>query len=70
MTEETATRVATIILLAAGGAATWAILRDSRLRRPALGLLRTLVTGTVPALLAREIRAAWEASGQRSMMAG
>jgi len=68
MREQTATNVANVILLAAAGAATWLILGDPRLRRPALGLLRTFLAGTVPAFLLRELRTAWEASGERSMM--
>lgn len=73
MTEETATTVADIVLLVVAGAVTWAILRDPRLRRTALRLLRTLATGTIPAYLATEIGTAWAASGQRNqrgMMAG
>lgn len=73
MREETATAVADVVLLAAAGAAAWVILRDPRLRGLALRLLRTLVATTIPAYLAREVRTAWEASGQRNpqgMMAG
>ncbi len=69
MTDETATTVANVIMLTAAGAVGWLILRDPRLRRPAIGLLRLFVTGTVPTFLTRELRAAWEASGERSMMA-
>jgi hypothetical protein len=73
MKEETAVAIADLVLLAAAGAAAWLILRDPRLRRPALRLVRTLVTGTIPAYLAREVRTAWVASGQQNhsgMMAG
>lgn len=73
MNEETATTIADVVLLVAAGAAAWFILRDPRLRRPAFRLLGTLALSTIPAYLAREVRTAWEASGQKNrqgMMAG
>lgn len=73
MKEQTATTIADVVLLAAAGTVAWLIVRDPRLRRPALQLLRGFVTGTVPAYLAREIRTAWEVSGQpdrRGMIPG
>lgn len=73
MKEETAYALADLTLIVAAGAAAWFILRDPRLRRPALRLVRVALTTTIPAYLAREVRRAWGASGQhnrRSMMAG
>lgn len=70
MTEETATAIADVVLLLAAGAATWFILRDPRLRRVALGLLRTAVTGAVPAYLVREVRTAWRESAREPIRAG
>ena len=73
MKEETAYAVADLALIVAAGAAAWFVLREPRLRRPALRLVRVLATTTIPAFLVREVRTAWEASGQRnrqSMMAG
>jgi hypothetical protein len=66
MRDDTATTIADIVLLIGAGAAAWLVLRDPRLRRPALRLVRTVLTGTIPAYLAREVRTAWEVSGRRN----
>jgi hypothetical protein len=66
MKEETATVVADVVLLGVGLTAAWLIVRNPRLRRPALHLLRTFVTGTLPVYLTREVRTAWEVSGRRN----
>jgi hypothetical protein len=64
MTEETATKVANVVLAAAAVAAAYAIIRTPPLRRMAGGLLLAAVTGTVPAWVNREVREAWNASGR------
>jgi hypothetical protein len=64
MTEETANKVANVVLAAAAVAAAYAIIRTPPLRRVAGGLLLAAVTGTVPAWMNREIREAWNASGR------
>lgn len=65
MKQETATLVADLVLFAAAGAATWLILRDERIRRPALRLLWQAATVGLPAYLAKEVRTAWAESDQR-----
>jgi hypothetical protein len=73
MKNETALAIADVVLLAAAGGVAWVILRNPRLRRPALRLLWTFATGTVPVYLGNEIRTAWRVSGernQRGMMTG
>jgi hypothetical protein len=70
MEDERATVVADLLLVAAVGGAAWFVFHDPARRRAAFRLLRAWVTGTLPALLQREVRAAWAASGQRSMMTG
>ena len=64
MTEETATKVANVVIAAAAVAAAYAIIRTPPLRRMAGGLLLAAVTGTVPAWVNREVREAWNASGR------
>jgi hypothetical protein len=63
MTEETATKVANVVLAAAAVAAAYAIIRTPPLRRMAGGLLLAAITGTVPTWVKREVREAWNASG-------
>lgn len=73
MDDERATAVADLLLVAAVAGAAWFVLREPARRRAAFRLARTWATGPLPAFLARELRAAWAASGQRggrSMMAG
>jgi hypothetical protein len=67
MTEETATKVANVVLAAAAVAAAYAIIRTPPLRRMAGGLLLAAVTGTVPAWVNREVREAWNASGRAEL---
>ncbi|HSL20853.1 MAG TPA: hypothetical protein VK886_04915 [Vicinamibacterales bacterium] len=69
MNEQTATRVANVVMIAAAGAAAWVVLRDPRRRRGAARLLKALAAGPLPAWFVRELRTAWEESGQRSIMA-
>jgi hypothetical protein len=68
MNERTATQIANGLLLAGAGALTYVVLRDPRRRRLAFRLARTLVAGPVAAFLTRELKTAWEVSGQRSIM--
>ena len=65
MSPETSRTVANVVLVAAAGAAVYAVLRTPILRRTVWQLARVGATVTLPAFLAREVRAAWEASGQR-----
>ena len=64
MTEETATKVANVVLAAATVAAAYDIIRTPALRRMAGGLLLAGITGTVPNWVSREVREAWNASGR------
>jgi hypothetical protein len=66
MTEQTATKVANVVLAAAVLGAAYAVVRTPPLRRMATGLLLAAVTGGVPAWFSRELREAWNASGHGS----
>lgn len=70
MDERTATRIANGLLLTGAGALTYIVLRDPGRRRAVFRLVRSFARGPLLAFLARELETAWEASGQRSMMAG
>jgi hypothetical protein len=65
MSPETSRNVANLVMAAAFGAAVYVVLRTPALRRLAWQAARVGATATLPAFLARETRAAWEASGQR-----
>jgi hypothetical protein len=65
MSPETSRTVANFILAAAAGAAAFVILRTPVLRRAAWQTARAGAVGMLPTFLAREVRAAWQASGQR-----
>jgi hypothetical protein len=67
MTEENARRVANVVVASAAVAAAVVILRTPSLRRLALGLTVSALTGTIPAWLSRELRTAWTDSGQRAL---
>jgi hypothetical protein len=67
MTEKTAQRIADLALGAAAVGAAYLILRTPRLRRMAVGLAMTTLTGAVPAWLAREAQHAWIQSGRREI---
>jgi hypothetical protein len=67
MTDETARRVANVILGAAALGAAFYIARTPSLRRVAWRLAVAAVTGTIPAWFAREVRDAWAESGQRAL---
>jgi hypothetical protein len=67
MTEETAKRVANMALGVAAVGAAYVIVRTPPLRRMALGLAMTALTGALPAWLAREAQHAWMVSGRRAV---
>lgn len=62
MREETATKVANVVLAAAAIGAVYVVVRTPPLRRMAGGLLLAALTGTVPAWFNRQLREAWDAS--------
>ncbi|MBI2221299.1 MAG: hypothetical protein HYU53_08830 [Acidobacteria bacterium] len=68
MNERRATAIADLLLVAAGAAAAWIVLRDPARRRAAFRMAKGFVIGPLPALFVHELRAAWEASGRRSIM--
>ena len=65
MTEQTARRVANAALGAVALGAAYYVARTPPLRRIALRLTTTLLTGAIPAWLAREAQQAWVQSGRR-----
>ena len=67
MTEKTAQTVANIALGAAAVGAAYVILRTPPLRRWAVGLAVTALTGAIPAWIGREVQAAWADSGRRAI---
>ena len=67
MTDETARKVANVILGAAALGAAFYIARTPPLRRVAWRLAVAAVTETIPAWLLREVREAWAESGQRAL---
>lgn len=64
MTEESARRVANVILGAAALGAAYAVATNPSLRRLAWRLARTALTGTLPAWIGREVHLAWMESGR------
>lgn len=67
MTEATAKKVANVALGVAAVGAAFVIVRTPPLRRMALGLAMTALTGALPAWLAREAQHAWTVSGRRAV---
>jgi hypothetical protein len=67
MTEKTAQRIADVALGAAALGAAYYIIRTPPLRRLAIGLAMTALTGAIPALLTREVQQAWIQSGRRAI---
>lgn len=65
MREETARTIANVVVGAAVVAAAVVIVRTPTLRRLAFGLARTAIVTGIPAWLAREVKAAWQASGPK-----
>lgn len=66
MTEQTARTVADVTLAAAALGATYIILKRPALRRFAIGLAASAVTGALPAWLTREVQRAWLDSGRHA----
>lgn len=67
MTEDTAKKVANVALGVAAVGAAYFVARTPQLRRMALGLAMTALTGALPAWLAREAQHAWIVSGRRAV---
>jgi hypothetical protein len=65
MDPDTSRNVANATLAVAAGIVVYVVLRTPSLRRAAWQVARTGITATIPGFLAHEVRAAWEASGQR-----
>jgi hypothetical protein len=64
MTEESARRIANIVLGAAAVGATYVIVTTPPLRRLAWRLAVVALTGTIPAWLQHEVKQAWAESGR------
>jgi hypothetical protein len=64
MTEESARKVANVILGAAAVGAVYLVVTNPALRRLAWRLARTALTGTLPAWLGKEVHQAWVESGR------
>jgi hypothetical protein len=64
MTEESARKVANVILGAAALGAAYVVVRNPPLRRLAWRLAMTALTGTVPAWIGKEVHEAWIESGR------
>ena len=67
MTEETARKVANVVVAAAALGTLYIVVRTPALRRRAWRLLVTSATTTVPAWFGRELERAWGASGRREI---
>ena len=67
MTEKTAQRIADAVLGAVALGAAYYIVRTPPLRRFAVGLAMTALTGAIPALMTREVQRAWVESGRRAI---
>ena len=65
MTQSSADKVATIVIGVAAAGAVYYVLKTPPLRRAAWRLGLAALTGTIPAWVSQEIKASWEASGQR-----
>jgi hypothetical protein len=67
MTARTAQTVANVAIGAAALGAAYVIVRTPPLRRLAIGLALSALTGAIPAWLTREAQHAWAASGRRGI---
>ncbi len=67
MTEANARNVANLVIAAAVVGVAVAIVRRPPLRRLAIGLVASALTGSIPTWLSRELRTAWMASGHRAL---
>jgi hypothetical protein len=65
MTEANARATADLVLVSAGIAAAYLVLRKPRLRRLAFGAVRYWLGASVPVFLLTQARDAWAASGSR-----
>ena len=65
MTQSSAEKFATVVLGVAAAGAVYYVLKTPPLRRAAWRLSLAALTGTIPAWVSQEIKASWEASGQR-----
>jgi hypothetical protein len=66
MTQSSAEKFANVVIGAAAVGAAFYVLKTPRLRTLAWQLSLAALTSTLPAWINQEIRAGWEASGQRS----
>jgi hypothetical protein len=66
MTEESARKVANVILGAAAVGAVYVVATTPPLRRLVWRLARTALTGTLPAWIGKEVHDAWIESGRRN----
>ncbi len=66
MTDNSATKVANLVLAAAVLGAAYVVATNPPLRRLAGQLARVGLTGALPAWFAREVREAWVESGRRT----
>ena len=67
MTEKTAQRIADVALGAAAIGAAYYIIRTPPLRRLAMGLAMTALTGALPALVTRELQRVRLEGGRRTI---
>ena len=67
MTEDTARRIANVVLGAAALGAAYYVLKTPPLRRLAWRLVVTAATTTAPAWFMRELEQAWAESGSRAI---
>jgi hypothetical protein len=73
MTEQAANRIANVVIGAAALGLAYAVLRNPKLRRMAVGLAATAAMSQTPEWLRREVQSAWAASasgvgGRRSAL--
>lgn len=67
MTEDTARKVADVLIGGALVAAAFYIARTPSLRREAWRLIAGALTGTLPVWIGREVGRAWAESGRRTL---
>ena len=67
MTEDTARKVANVVLIVAATGAAYYVVKTPPLRRLAWRLGLTALTGTLPAWIGREIQQAWSESGRGTL---
>jgi hypothetical protein len=67
MTRQTAQKIADLAIGAAAVGAVYVVLKSPSLRRLAVGLAVTGLTGALPAWFSRELQEAWVESGRRAI---